>query len=404
MQQLRIAMISLHSCPLGKLGGRDTGGMNVYIRELAVELGERGHLVDIYTKTHSPEHKQMVSLGQNVRLVHLEMEDDDEVPKIALYLHIQRFACDVENFRKAEGLRYDLIHSHYWLSGLAGEQLKSWWHVPHVTMFHTLGAVKNSMGVGEDEPELRIQGEMDVVAHCELIIAATERERDELVLHYHASPERIAVIPCGVNLELFKPMDNQVARNKLNLDGENIILFVGRLEPLKGLEQILRALTLLRKGEAPRLVIVGGDENSQAYARTLETMARDLDIEHQISFVGSVAQERLPVFYSAADLCVIPSHYESFCMVALESLACGTPIVATDVGGIRDIMHGDEIGRMVGSNSPDQLATAISELLLSSKEGRAGQSAARRATMADFSWANIADMMLGEYHRLVTGY
>ena len=234
-------------------------------------------------------------------------------------------------------------------------------------MFHTLGAVKNSLGVGEDEPELRIKSELDVVANCERIIAATERERNELVRYYDASPEKIAVIPCGVNLELFRPIDRQIARKKLNLDGENVILFVGRLEPLKGLDQILRALTLFEKGGAPRLMIVGGDENSHDHVRALETMARELDIEDRVSFVGSVAQDRLPLFYSAADLCVIPSYYESFCMVALESLACGTPIVATDVGGIRNIMRRSEMGRIVSDNSPDQLAAAISALLSFSK-------------------------------------
>jgi len=252
-KQLRVAMISVHSCPVGKLGGRDTGGMNVYVVELARELGRKGNIVDIYTRVHQPEHEQIVSLGQNVRLIHLKTVRDEEIPKIAIYSYLERFTCGVENFRKANNLDYDLIHSHYWLSGLVGKQLQAWWHVPHVVMFHTLGAAKNSTGVGEDEPELRIESEREVVNNCERIIAATDREKEELIEHYGASPQKIAIIPCGVNLDLFKPIDKEIARKELSLDHQKVILFVGRIEPLKGLGQMFSALTHITGKEAPRL-------------------------------------------------------------------------------------------------------------------------------------------------------
>lgn len=401
-KRFRIAMISVHSCPVGKLGGKDTGGMNVYIQEAARELGGKGHTVDIYTRVHQPRHEQVVSLGQHVRLIHLETGGDEDIPKIAIYSYLQSFACEIESFRKSQGLHYDLIHSHYWLSGLVGKELRTWWDVPHMVMFHTMGAAKNSIGIGEDEPELRIESEREVVANCDRIIAATEREREDLILHYSASPSKIAVIPCGVNLDLFRPIDKETARKRLRLDHEKVMLCVGRIDPLKGLDQLLRALTYIKSNEAPKLIIVGGDQHSQDEVRALRRMARELHIEERVSFVGAVAQEKLPLFYSAADICVIPSYYESFGMVALESLSCGTPIVATDVGGMRHIIRNNEAGRIVEDNTPRQLASEISDLL--SQEDHARHVDIRRAAIAEFSWANITEMMLGEYDRVLRDY
>jgi D-inositol-3-phosphate glycosyltransferase len=238
-KRLNIAMISIHSCPLGVLGGRDTGGMNVYVRELARELAKRGHMIDIYTMAHQPQHGPPINLGQNVRIIHLETGVNEDMPKLAIYDYIQRFACGAEDFRKYNQMEYDLIHSHYWLSGLIGKQLQALWHIPHLAMFHTLGAVKNSIGIGEDEPELRIESEREVVGGCDCIIASTAREREELIKYYGASPDKITIIPCGVNLDLFKPIDKGIARKELGLDHQKVILFVGRIEPLKGLEQLL---------------------------------------------------------------------------------------------------------------------------------------------------------------------
>ncbi len=399
LKQLKIAMLSVHSCPLGLLGGRDTGGMNVYIRELAQELGRRGHAVDIYTMEHQPQHEQLINLGRNVRLIHLETGGNEEMPKVALYSYLQGFICGVESFRKSDDIRYDLIYSHYWLSGLVGKQLQVWWHVPHVVMFHTLGAVKNSIGIGEDETELRIESEREVVADCDLIIASTEKEKAELIRHYSASPEKITVIPCGVNLDLFQPIDREIARKELSLNHQKVILFVGRIEPLKGLSQLLRALTHLNGKEAPLLLIVGGDEYSQGQVQALQKMADELRIDDRITFAGSVSQEKLPLFYSAADVCVIPSYHESFGMVALESLACGTPIVATDVGGMRQIIHHGEMGRIVSDNSPHKLAGEISRLLFNGDQVQDARM--RREAMAEFSWATIADRILHEYNRLL---
>jgi len=399
-EQMKIAMISVHSCPLGKLGSKDTGGMNVYIKELAYALGQRGHIVDIYTRAHDTEHQSVIELANNIRLIHLGIGNDDDIPKLAIYTYLQDYMCGVENFRKARDIDYDIIHSHYWLSGLIGKQLKSWWHIPHLCMFHTLGAIKNSIGIGEDEPELRVESERDIVRASDRIIAATEREKQELTAYYGALSHKISVIPCGVNTELFNHIDKYGARQKLGLDHENIILFVGRVEPLKGLRQMLKALPLITTREPVRLMIVGGDETNKDELEILRSMSGDLQIEEKVTFVGQVTHDTLPLFYGAADVCVVPSYYESFGMVALESLACGTPIVTTDVGGMRNIILSDEIGYIVDNNAPQQLATHISKIL--SLNGKSVKSArSRRDAIQKFAWSNIADELLNEYKKVL---
>jgi D-inositol-3-phosphate glycosyltransferase len=399
IQRLNIAMISIHSCPLAVLGGRDTGGMNVYVRELARELAKRGHAVDIYTKAHQPEHGPAINLGQNVRIIHLDTGVDEDMPKIAIYDYIQRLASVAEDFRKFNQLQYDLIHSHYWLSGLIGKELQKLWHVPHTVMFHTLGAIKNSLGIGESEPELRIESEKEVISSCDRVIASTPGEKQDLVKLYGASYDKISVIPCGVNPDLFQPIDREQARKELGLDHQKVILFVGRMDPLKGLEQLLTAMTYMDGDRPPMLMIVGGDSQSRSQVQSLHDLTKELDLEKRVRFVGPVAQSRLPLYYSASDVCAIPSHYESFGMVALESLACGTPIVATDVGGLKNIIRNIEAGRILRDNSPHSLASEITELFRGTENE--GRIQICRDAIAGLSWTNIADKILGVYYRLL---
>jgi D-inositol-3-phosphate glycosyltransferase len=401
IERLNIAMISIHSCPLAVLGGRDTGGMNVYVRELARELANRGHSIDIYTKAHQPKHGPPINLGQNVRIIHLDTGADEDMPKLTIYDYIQRLAGVAEDFRKYNQLQYDLIHSHYWLSGLIGKELQASWHAPHAVMFHTLGAIKNRLRIGKLEPELRIESEREVIKSCHLIITSTAKESEDLMKLYGASPDKITVIPCGVNLDLFRPINRETARRELGLDHQKVILFVGRIDPLKGLERLLTALSYMDGEKTPQLMIVGGDTQSQDRVKELQRLAKELGIEDRVQFVGSVSQSSLPLFYSASDVCAIPSYYESFGMVALESLACGTPIVATNVGGMKNIVCNDEMGRIVRDNSPNNLSIKISELI--HQPDVEAHIKTRRNTVAKFSWSAIADRMLQEYHGLIGG-
>lgn len=393
--KLRIAMLSAHSCPVGDLGARDTGGMSVYIRELAHELGEQGHYVDVYTRAHDPADRQIVELGHQARLIHLKAGQEETIHKLVVYSYLPEFNCNLENFRKNNGLQYDLIFSHYWLSGWAGKYLQQWWQVPHVVMFHTLGAVKNAIGIGEDASELRIVTEKEAVDDCQRVIVATEREKDELIQRYGALPDKIGIVPCGVNMELFKPIDRTIARQKLGITDEYIVLFVGRIDPLKGADRLLKAMPHLNTYNGLRLVIIGGDEYSRSEVEKLRKLTGELDIQDRVTFQGMVKQEQLPYFYSAADVCAVPSYYESFGLVALESLACGTPVVATDVGDLKNIIRQGETGYVVDENTPQNLADSINLLL--SRPLRDMESAfSVRASISGYSWESITDGIIGE--------
>ena len=394
-------MLSIHSCPLGKVGGENTGGMSVYIRELAHELGRRGHLVDVYTRIHEAAHDEIAEIGKNVRLIHLKA-GEKEIEKLAIYYYLDDFAHNLENFRKQNGPRYDLIHSHYWLSGLTGKRLQQWWGIPHVMGFHTLGAVKNAIGIGAGEPDLRINAEKELVRNCHRIIASTLKGKKDLIDYYDASPETISVIPCGVNLDLFRPIGRETARCYLGLKEERIILFVGRIIPLKGIDNLLKAMSYLERKEGIKLVVIGGDEHCQTEVERLKDLSRSLKIQESVIFLGLVKQEILPFFYSAANLCVVPSYYESFGLVILESLACGTPVVATKVGGAESVIRHGETGYVIRNNDSCHLADKIA-LFLSTSNGDTDVGTVR-ASVVNYSWSNITEAILAEYRSVLRDF
>ncbi len=268
-------------------------------------------------------------------------------------------------------------------------------------MFHTAGAVKNAIGVGEHEPELRLEAEKELVKDCHRIIASTAKEKQDLT-HYYSCPETISIIPCGVNLDIFRPIDKARALRHLGFNGEKIILFVGRIDPIKGVKNLLTAMSYL-KGRMLRLVIIGGDEQSQPEVQKLKSLVQNLRIQHSVAFHGLVEQGILPYFYSAADLCVIPSYYESFGMVALESLACGTPVVAAKVGCLESVIHQGATGYVVGDNAPRRLANKIAQFLSHPNERRKSPETIR-ASITRFSWSNIADAIVDEYRAVMTDY
>jgi D-inositol-3-phosphate glycosyltransferase len=409
VSQLRIAMLSAHSCPVGKLGTKDTGGMSVYIRELAYELSQQGHLVDIYTRVHDPEDRQIYELNRNARLIHLRAGEDEELHKLTVYSYLPYFAWNLESFRRRNKLQYDLIFSHYWLSVLAGLYLQHRWRVPHIAMFHTLGAVKKAikeatgLALDEDELRLRIETERDLVQRCHHIIAPTVREKEEFIRRYGASSERISVVPCGVNLEQFQAVDKPEARRYLGLEDEKIILFVGRIDPLKGIDKLIKALRYLGNIQGLRLLVIGGGENSQHEIKQLRKLACNLKVENSVTFLGLVKHEKLPYFYSGADVCVVPSYYESFGLVALESLACGTPVVATDVGDFRNIIREGETGYVAKDNVPHHLADKIG-LLLSRPNIDRESAELIRATVSKFSWLNIAEAIIRDCQLVLADY
>ena len=390
-------MLSIHSSPLGPLGTRDTGGMSVYIRETARELGRMGHRVDIFTRRTAKVGDPVIALAENVRLVHLSTGNGINVPKKALHRHLADFYRALESFRNRHFLDYDLIHSHYWLSGSLGDMARESWQRPHIITFHTLGAVKNSTGVGEPEPPLRIATEKNLAATCERVLSTTAKDKVQLMRLYDAVSDKIGVVPCGVDLNLFRPLDTAAARHRLGFAPDHpIVLFVGRFDSVKGIDRLVTAMTYLRRRDSLRLVLVGGDGLASPATRRLQKQVRDLGLQDTVTFAGRIVQDRLPPYYSAADVLVVPSLYESFGLVGLEALACGTPVVATPVGAMESILQQGRTGQVVTEAAPRLLADAI-EAFLPNKVRKTLSAADIRASVLQFSWSKVAAALAAEY-------
>ena len=396
--QYKIAILSVHSSPLGQPGVGDTGGMSIYIRELTRALAKQGHVVDIFTRVQDPVTPEIINLAPGVRQIHIHAGEPADIDKLLVYNHAPDFACKVENFRKQHGLSYDIVFSHYWISGIAGEYLQVWWQVPHMVMFHTLGALKNAIGIGEDEPDLRLEEEKQIAGYCHHIIAATAKEKTALNTYYDVPPEKVSVIPCGVNLDLFQLRNKITAKRELGLDDGKIILFVGRIERLKGIDKIIRALPYLKDIKS-RLIVVGEDGNRPGEIRNLKTLAETLGLADRISFTGLVAYEKLPDYYNSADVFVFPSYYESFGLAPLESLACGAPVVANNVGDQINIILQGKTGYVLPDNAPQRLAEKI-DLILSGQIPDFGDRLSVRSSVLLFGWQNIASAVIVEFQKL----
>ena len=395
--QLQLAMFSIHSSPIGELGTKNTGGMSVYIRELARELGSRGHRVDIFTKLNGSGRDRIVKLYDNVRLIHLSAGNNGHVQKLTLYYYLADFLRALEKFKDQHDLRYDLIHSHYWLSGRLGNWVQERWNIPHIVMFHTLGIVKNVVGLSEQEPDLRLATERKLVKSSQRILAPTPAEKQNLIEYYHAAHEKIGVVPCGVNLDLFQPRDKQAARKMLGLAEKTpTALYVGRFDPIKGIDRLLEAIAHLRRQQPVQLLIIGGDGPETDEYRNLRHLAQKLGIADSVTFVGRIEQNRLPPYYSAADTVVIPSYYESFGLVGLESLACGTPVVSTPVGAMSVILQNDDVGVLVDNAEPVPLAEGLASIFAKLQAGEFSAEKVR-ASVCKFGWQHVASDIIDQY-------
>lgn len=395
-----VAMLSVHTSPLDLPGRtKDAGGMNVYMRELAKALADRTITVDIFTRWTDPSLPQIVYLAPHVRVIHLQAGPIAPVHKHDLYQYIHAFVHAAESFRATEETRYDIVHSHYWLSGVAGFLLARNWDVPHVTMFHTLARLKQLANPAEVEPQQRLEMEQCLVQHADRIIAATNDERMQMIRSCGATAGQIDVIPCGVDQNLFVPHDQQEARLRYGLDPSRpVLLFAGRLDPFKGPDLFLRAAALMQEDAQVVLVggaLVGGDKELQQ----LETLASELEIRERVHFLGARPQEELPVLFSAATVTVVPSYHESFGLVAVESLACGTPVVATRAGGLTTVIRHGETGFLV-PRCAGFFAERLDALLRDSELYQT-IAVATRPSVLRFSWSSIARQMHTIYDELV---
>ena len=395
----RIAIISVHGCPAAQLGSKDSGGMNVYIRQVARELSDRGIYVDIFTRYHDPNNTQIEQVSDRARVIHISAGDFSD-DKASIPYHLPEFVCNLLEYTKQNNLSYDIVHSHYWLSGRVGTILTRHWNIPHVASFHTLSEIKRQARVGERESEERTLGETKVIQSADSIVAFSQHERDALVRLYGAPDEKIEVIPCGVDVELFQPLDQGTARRKLGLQNSKVVLYVGRLEPLKGVDIILRAVAQMEQGNLVKTIIVGGNLEEDSEMSRLKSLSHDLGISDQVSFIGRLDQEELPAYYNAADICVVPSYYESFGLVALESMACGTPVIASRVGGLPTIVKDGYNGYLIQWHCPEPFADGLNVLLGSPSIRRAMGEASRRTAMS-LRWPLVVDSLIASYHALL---
>lgn len=406
---MRVAMLSVHTCPLATLGGKDTGGMNVYVRELTRELGRRGIGVDVFTRSqdeHQPHVKHDLGFGN--RVVHIPAGPETPLTKIEIYNYLHEFVGGVREFAALEGLHYDLIHSHYWLSGVVAHGLRQFWDVPIVHMAHTLAVMKNRVAQRpeEREPDLRLFTERDILGWADRIVAATLAEQTQLELLLYADRRKIDIVPPGVDLEEFHPIPMEEAKAAIGVPPhDKMLLFVGRIEPLKGLDTLFRAIKVLRDRNAvpPNLClsIIGGDANSDtahdnAEMERLKALRQELGIDDLVAFLGKRDQDALNNYYASAEAVIMPSHYESFGMVALEAMACGTPVIASEVGGLAFLVRDGENGFHVPDRDPELLADKL-QLLLTDTELRQRLGRQAAAWAKQYAWPEIGSRIIKVY-------
>ncbi|MDE2745187.1 MAG: glycosyltransferase [Chloroflexota bacterium] len=401
----RLAVISTHTSPLARAGTTKAGGMNVYIADLTRHLAEVGWEVDVYTRRDRMDAPDMEDLGHGARLFHVDAGPPVSLPPIEIGAHVSDFTAGVQRLA-GQTEPYDLIHSHYWVAGLSGIELSRQWQVPHVVMFHTLGALKEVFQ--QPEPPFRIAGERRVVACADAVIGATSHERAFLIGQYGADASRVQVVPCGVDLETFHPAGIDESRRRLAaslpelcLDDGPGILFVGRLEQSKGADLLVQALPLIQNRPDARLWIVGGDNRDNGERARLCSLAADRGVAHRVQFVNAVERSQLPDLYRAASVCAVPSAYESFGLVAVEAMASGTPVVATRVGGLASTIADGATGLLVGDRQPATFAAAI-DRLLGDEPLRRQMGAAAAQQMSRYSWHSVTRSILDVYEELLS--
>ena len=411
---MRVAMLSYHTCPLATLGGKDTGGMNVYVRDLTRELGRRGIGVDVFTRSQDDHVPHVLhNLGFGNRVVHVRAGPESPVGRIGLELYVPEFVEGVRAFAKSKDVRYDLLHSHYWMSGIAALHLREMWGAPVIQTFHTLGEMKNRVARSEEErasPE-RLAIEARLLREADQIVASTQAELAQFQWLYHVDPAAVSVIPPGVDTSRFYPIPPDEAKEFIGMDcRDNMVLFVGRIEPLKGVDTLLEAMAILkREGTLDKhpmcVAIIGGDPEADPARMTaemlrLQNLRIELGIGDIVAFLGKRDQDTLQYYYSAADMVVVPSHYESFGMVALEAMACGAPVVASETGGLAFLVKDGETGFHVPTADAEALAARLK--LLAEDDAlrtRLGQQAAAYART--FSWAHIAPQIVHVYKSML---
>lgn len=381
----RAAVLSMHTSPLAQPGTGDSGGMNVYVRELSASLAQAGVDVRVFVRRSAPDLPDRIRVEPGFEVVHIDAGPHD-LAKEDLPGVVDLFADGVA--AELAVAPADVLHANYWLSAVAAHRLKHELDLPLVATFHTLARVKAE--AGDAEPEARERAEAAVIGCCDAICASNPVEAEQLVEYYDAPPERIELVPPGVDHAFFSPGDRRGARTALSLDERPTLLFVGRIQPLKGLAIAVQALAELRSRDA-RLVVVGGPSGADGPGEmaVVDALIDQLGVRDRITFVAPQPHHVLSTFYRAADVVVVPSRSESFGLVALEAAACGVPVVAAAVGGLRTLVEDGVTGFLVDSRDPAEFAARIDALVESPAEAaRIGRAAALAANR--YAWSSTA--------------
>lgn len=400
-----VAYLAMHTSPLLQPGVGTAGGMNVYIQELACTMADRGIDVVVFTRRTDESQPEVVEVGDGYRVVHLDAGPAMSLPPDELTAYVAEFGEAVIAWSQTRGERFDIVHTHYWLSGWAGVLVKEGLSIPLANSFHTLGRIKDRSRRTDElaSSPMRLGTEDQVIALSDCVVSATPYEFNDLVEHYGASPERLCVSPPGIDRSLFSPGDRDEARRALGLGPAPLILFVGRIQPHKGVDLAVRALvgipeTVAAGPGSPELLIVGGPSGNDGRKEVaaLHDLAEDLGVTDRVHFVAPQPHDRLATFYRAADVLVMPSRSESFGLVAAEAQACGLPVVASRVGGLRYVISESESGLLVDDLDERSFAAALTAVLdYPAFSHRLSLGAVEFAER--FSWSATADRLLELY-------
>lgn len=399
MSVRRIAVFSMHTSPLAQPGTGDGGGMNVYVRALATALARAGVECDVYTRAEHRTQPAVVQVEPGFRVLHVEAGPRAPVPKHDLPALVDPFV-DASMLQMLEREPVDVLHGNYWLSGAVAHRLKHELDLPLVATFHTLARVKAEAGVDDDSAH-RTRVEHETIACADLMLASTDDERTQLASLYDAQLDRIEVVPPGVDHTVFFPGDRGSAKQRLGIDAPRVLLFVGRIQELKGTDLAIRALAALDDPKVTLIVVGGpsGRDGSLEQSR-VHALADELGVSGQIQWVSPRRHERLADYYRAADVCIVPSRSESFGLVALEAAACGTPVVAAAVGGLRSLVDHEHSGFLIEGRDPVDFAAPVERLLADEiLASEMGVNAA--AGSARYSWSMTAGRLRRLYGDLV---
>jgi D-inositol-3-phosphate glycosyltransferase len=408
----RIAFISDHASPLACIGTVDTGGQNVYVAQLARHLAAQGYLIDVYTRRDDVKVDEVVNWQKGIRVIHVKAGPERNIIKEQMLPYMQEFQDNMTSFIIKNHLHYELIHANFFMSGLVACGIKKELDIPFVITFHALGHIRRIHQGGKDKfPAERISIEEMIVREADQIIAECPQDRDDLIDHYRANPRKISIVPCGFSSSEFHPVDKITARDVLGLPSDcHLLLQLGRMVERKGIDNVIRSMAYLASGDGKevRLVIVGGDsENMQESAcaeyKRLYAMARRLKIADKVVFAGRKDRDKLKYYYSAADLFITTPWYEPFGITPLEAMACGTPVIGANVGGIKFSVKDGVTGRLVPAKQPGKLAEKIRELLSDGQRlTQMGRNAIKHVNTW-FTWEKVAEQVKDLYGYVLSG-